>query len=60
MAYGRTDQIEHGWDLRKPHSDDRKRMPYRTLNKINKRRRERRRANEDPECQPEYRKYEGW
>jgi len=57
---GREDQIEHAWDWYKPHSRYHKRWIFRTEAKIRKRRRERRRANEDPECQPEYRKYDGW
>lgn len=58
MSYG-AQQIEHLFDRRKPggegHTD-----AFRRANKKNKIRKERRRAKEDPECHPQYRKYDGW
>ena len=58
MAYGAA-QIEHQFDRVKPGGEKRG-DKYRRANKKDKIRKERRRAKHDPECHPQYRKYDGW
>ena len=64
MATGLQDQIER----RLSHSirTSNNQIPWRQcrgnykFGKLNKHRRERRRAKQDPECLPQYRRYNGW
>jgi hypothetical protein len=53
MSYGRGEKIERNFDNPKSRKS-------RKEEKKHKHQRERRRAKEDPECLPEYRKYDGW
>lgn len=61
---GRTSQIEHYFDHRS--ATDWGSKPWGKCKRSHKEekqlqhRRERRRAKQDPDCNPEYRKYDGW
>ena len=54
-----SQQIEHEFDRTKPGGEHRT-DAFRRANKKNKIRKERRRAKKNPECDPQYRKYDGW
>jgi hypothetical protein len=54
-----NEQIERHMDFPKKDGSH-KRSRYRDFLKKSKKREERRKAKLDPECQPTYKKYEGW
>ena len=66
MAYGKGDQLEHGmrfyremkFNTEKPWKKE-SHTSYRKFDKMAKNRRERYRAKVDPECTPEYRRFNG-
>ena len=59
MAYGLGDQIEKDLDYE---FDSKRKLVQHShkIDKIHKHRAERRRAKQDPECIPKYRKFRGW
>ena len=59
MATGRGEQIEKKMDRKMRPRRGTIRHSHRMYKKI-KHKRERRRARENPECTPEYHRYDGW
>jgi hypothetical protein len=62
MSRGRTAQIENDMDQLVSEGDKPWRMDRKSHKMVKKwkNRRERKRAKDDPECAPEYSKYDGW